>query len=344
MKTGVQKVCNDLISLDTGFRRYDGLGDFSAVLKRDGAMEKQEKFGVFGAALDALDLPEKVALKQAYVRSMQNRSTVATCTGSPPEAEAVHVPGILDPYDAVKAALADEPLVSSSVEWMGKLAVESWLTPRPSVNDAGLLQGNRYTEFLDGNGCYAYSRRVKSYLEEHVFPLRPVMIGIDHSLTGGVLQYLAAYHENANILIFDSHTDMVDFSTKKMTLLSSPQNKRADTACNIYECGSFIDHLLAEEVIRPDRVWILGTQDLPERANTGATDAYVRKLEGWAKRGVHLISKEELVREGIPKEIAGPTYISIDIDLGSYACVFACRFMDRVGLEYDGIIVIFYSL
>jgi len=50
-----------------------------------------------------------------------------------------------------------------------------------------------------------------------------------------------------------------------------------------------------------------------------------------------LISKSDLVKYGIPKEIEGPTYISIDMDVGSYACVLACRFMDRVGIEFDEI-------
>jgi arginase family enzyme len=184
---------------------------------------------------------------------------------------------------------------------------------------------------------------VKSYVESNVHPSRPIMIGVDHSQTGGVLQYLTKHYEDPNVLIFDSHTDIVDFSTKR-SLFTSPFCKTSDTSANFYECGSFVDYVLSEKVMKPDRIWILGTQDLPERTKKEEENSYVRKLEEWMKRGVHLISKWDLIRNGIPEDIEGPTYISIDMDLGSYSSVFACRFMDRVGLEYEQITEIIRSL
>ena len=297
-------------------------------MKADSALEKKEKFGIFGASLDALDLPEKVALKQAYVRSIKNRPDRGFAR---------------DPYDAVKASLEDQPFINSNVEWRGKVEVESWLSPRPSVADERFLTKDCFTDFLDGNGCFTFGGRVKSYVENNVHPSRPIMIGVDHSQTGGVLRYLTEYYRDPNVLIFDSHTDMVDFSTKR-SLFTSSFSKTPDTSPNIYECGSFVDYILSENVIKPERIWILGTQDLPERTKTGEKDSYVRKLEGWVERGVHLISKWDLIRDGIPEDIEGPTYISMDMDVGSYSSVLACRFMDRVGLEYEQIMDIIHSL
>lgn len=294
----------------------------------DSVLGKKEKFGVFGASLDALDLPDKLALKQAYVRSIKNRPDRGLAR---------------DPYDAVKASLEGQPFATSNVEWRGKVDVESWLSPRPSVTDERFLTKDCFTDFLDGNGCLTYRGRVKSFLEKHVHPSKPMMIGVDHSQTGGVLHYLTKYYKDPNVLIFDSHTDIVDFYTKRSWFTSS-FCKTPSTSPNIYECGSFVDYVLSENVMRPDRIWILGTQDLPERMKTGEKNSYVRKMEGWVKRGVHLISKWDLIRDGIPKAIEGPTYISIDMDVGSYSSVFACRFMDRVGLEYEQIMDIIHSL
>jgi arginase family enzyme len=281
-----------------------------------------EKFKVFGAALDALDLPEKVALKLAYTRSIKKH----------PSQE---LP--VDPYDAIKDFLAQQGYASTNIEWIGKFPIETRLSPRPLVEDERFLKRTFFTDFLDKNGCLTYSEKLKAYLRNNVYPSRPVMIGVDHSLTGGVLKYIAGLYKDFNVLIFDSHTDIIDFSTKRSLFTSSP-TKVPNNSLDIYECGSFISHLLNENVIKADRLWILGTQDVLRNDRALQVDPYAEKLRNWAERGVHLISKSDLVRNGIPPQIEGPTYVSIDIDLGCYSCVLACRFMDRVGLESNEII------
>jgi arginase family enzyme len=287
-----------------------------------------QKFRVFGAALDALDLPEKVALKLAYTRSMKKYSFQ-------------ELP--LDPYDAIKNFLAQQGYASIDVEWIGKFPIESRLSPRPLVGDEKFLKRTFSTDFLDKNGCLTYSKKLMYYLRSNVYPSRPVMIGVDHSLTGGVLKYIAGLYKDFNVIIFDSHTDIIDFSTKR-SLFTSSAGKAPSNASDIYECGSFISHLLNENVIKPDRLWILGTQDISETEKALEVEPCAQKLQNWVERGVHLISKSDLVRNGIPHQIEGPTYVSIDIDLGCYSCVLACRFMDRIGLESNEITRILHLL
>ncbi len=287
-----------------------------------------QNFKVFGAALDALDLPEKVALKVAYIRSMKKNPSQK-------------LP--VDPYDAIKDFLAHQVYATNGTEWIGKFPIDTWLSPRPIVEDENFLRRTFFTEFLDKNGCFTYSEKLKSYLTNNVYPSRPLMIGVDHSLTGGALKYIAELYKDFNVLIFDSHTDIVDFRSKQSLFPSLP-SKSPDNSYDIYECGSFISHLLDENVIRADRLWILGTQDVLRNDEALRGDPYTKKLRNWVERGVHLISKSDLVRNGVPPQIEGPTYVSIDIDLGCYSCVLACRFMDRVGLESNEIIKIFHSL
>jgi arginase family enzyme len=287
-----------------------------------------EKFKVFGAALDALDLPEKVALKLAYTRSMEKYPSQK-------------LP--LDPYDAVKSFLMQKGRDCTDVEWIGKFPIETRLSPRPLVEDERFLKRTFFTDFLDKNGCLTYSEKLMAYLRNNVYPSRPVMIGVDHSLTGGVLKYIAGLYKDFNVLIFDSHTDIIDFSTKR-SLFTPLSSTAPNNSPDIYECGSFISHLLNESVIKADRLWILGTQDVLRNDRTLQVEPYAEKLRNWAERGVHLISKSDLVRNGIPPQIEGPTYVSIDIDLGCYSCVLACRFMDRVGLESNEIIRILHLL
>jgi len=281
-----------------------------------------QKFKVFGAALDALDLPEKVALKVAYMRSMKKHPSQK-------------LP--LDPYNAIKDFLGHQGYATTDTEWIGKFPIETRLSPRPLVEDESFLRRTFFTEFLDKNGCLTYSEKLKTYLTNNVYPSRPLMIGVDHSLTGGALKYVAGLYKDFNVLIFDSHTDIVDFRTKH-SLFSSLPGKSPNNSLDIYECGSFISHLLEENVIRADQLWILGTQDVLRNNEVLRGDPYTEKLRNWVEHGVHLISKSDLVRNGIPPEIEGPTYVSIDIDLGCYSCVLACRFMDRVGLESNEII------
>jgi len=145
------------------------------------------------------------------------------------------------------------------------------------------------------------------------------------------------------VVILDSHTDIIDFNIKH-SLLNSPIENLTDNLPDIYECGSFMGFLLKENLIKPDRLWIIGTQDILSDNKALEAEQYIKRMQYWLRKGVNLVSKTDLIKGEIPKDIEGPTYISIDADIGSYSCVLACRFMDRIGINYADLKRILYSL
>jgi arginase family enzyme len=126
---------------------------------------------------------------------------------------------------------------------------------------------------------------------------------------------------------------LIDLETRK--IYYGPFLKDLEDPCgekDIYECGSFLNHLLKEKIIKPENLWIIGTQDL-DKVKQNTEPLYSEKMLSWVKRGMHVVSKEDLVLSGIPDEIEGQTYISFDMDLGSLASVFAARFLNYIGLN-----------
>ena len=72
---------------------------------------------IFGAALDIPNSPERLNLKLGYVSHLMDTPNAAqSCT---------------DPYDAIKADLKSGPRFFAEDLWMGKMPIDSWLTPRP---------------------------------------------------------------------------------------------------------------------------------------------------------------------------------------------------------------------
>jgi len=125
---------------------------------------------IFGAALDPLNSPERLNLKLSYLDFINNNHQKKT----------LH----LSPYDLLRDYLKKETQLISSETWAGQIPVDSWLTPRPEKKDVLLLTPENFTAFLKRNGCIEYMFIVKDYVEKQIFPSKPVMIGVDHSLTG----------------------------------------------------------------------------------------------------------------------------------------------------------------
>jgi len=278
---------------------------------------------IFGAPFDPLDIAERVDIKLAYLNWVKaNRPLEDNC---------------LDPYDFLEDILKKENPSTNRVEWIGKFPVDSWLRPKPSFSDLEHISQLRYTQFLDRNGCYAYYQKLVDYLSQNVGPSIPVMIGVDHCLTGAVLRYLKESFGDYHVLIFDSHCDLIDLETRRRYFgpyAKGPLDPFGER--DIYECGSFLHYLLNEKILNPEKLWIMGTQDL-DQFKQGAEALYLQKLLPWIKRGMHVLPKEDLICHGIPEEIKGQVYISFDMDVGSLNSVFATRFLNYVGLDVEQI-------
>lgn len=274
---------------------------------------------IFGTAFDPLDIPERVDIKVAYLNWLRTQG--------------MYEDNQSDPYDFLENIFKKKYHKVNKIEWIGKFPVESWLRPKPSISETINIFPKKFTEFLNNNGCYDYYNKLVDYLKKNIGPLIPVMIGVDHCLTGGVLKFLKEKYDDFNILIFDSHCDIIDLETRRSYF--GPYLKHSEDSFfgeEIYECGSFLAHLLNEKIIRPENLWIMGTQDL-DHFKQNAKALYFKKILPWIEQGMHVVSKENLIRFGMPDEIKGQTYISFDMDLGSLASVFATRFLNYIGLN-----------
>jgi arginase family enzyme len=278
---------------------------------------------VFGAAFDPLDLTERVDLKLAYLNWLKDHQ--------------INEGNLSDPYDFLENYLRSKNCKLNNIEWIGKFPIESWLRPKPSISDIPNIFPGKFTEFLDSNGCYDYRKKLVDYLKGTMHSSVPVMIGVDHCLTGGAIEFLKEKYDQFNILIFDSHCDIVDLETRRCYFEGYLKLEDQFFGEEIYECGSFLSYLLNERVIKPENLWIIGTQDL-DQFKENAKILFSKKILPWIEQGIHIVSKENLLLMGVPDEIKGPTYVSFDVDLGSLSSVFATRFLNYIGLNIEQIL------
>jgi arginase family enzyme len=211
---------------------------------------------IFGAALDALSSLERVNLKQAYINYLKNKKLM--------EEE------FKDPYDFIKTHTQRSLTLNSKIKWSGKISIPSWLTPKPKISDTPKLSTDKLNRFLKKNGCWEYALMIADYINREVYPDTPVMIGVDHSLTGGSIMALAERYHNLNVVILDAHFDVMNTNeiyeqdSPNVNEVLSIRNDRKigyETSLGYYECGNFLDHLLKKEVIVPKNLWVLGVQD-----------------------------------------------------------------------------------
>ncbi len=296
---------------------------------------------IFGAALDPLDAPEKVEMKRAYLQAVGR----GVLKPSHPR----------DPYDLVASqALA---AVSGGGALGGKLEVEDWLRPRPSPRSLPSLRQERFTAFLDGDGCRHYAGLVSDFVSSEVLPRRPLMIGVDHSLTGGAVRSLSERYGPGRLalVVLDAHSDVIPLQRRLelYRLLAEAgqgeeqaggtQANATRSAPDSYNCGSFLHFLVKEGVVEPAGLLLAGVADQPaSQAGThgdGAGDfaPFAELREAGAtflcKREMGSPGGPALLRKALERLAGRVVYVSLDIDVGSLRAAQACRFMDLFGME-----------
>ena len=281
--------------------------------------QKEKIARIFGVPFDPVNSPDRLNLKLAYLSHVVKGL-------HPSEA-------FEDSYDAIKSYAFKETSFWGEDLWLGKMPVESWLRPRPEPKDKNLLTPFRAGSFLENNGCWDYALNVMSFVEERVFPHVPVMIGVDHSLSGGVLMALAKKYGPLNVVVLDAHFDVMNPDTAATGFETS----QSQTGQTFYQCGNFLSILLDEGIIQPENLWVLGVVEgfpamnnpLPGGRSSQGPEGEIRK---WIDKGVNLVSREMVSSGDLDIDLSGPTYVSIDMDVGSLTSVFAARFMNCQGL------------
>jgi len=306
-------------------------------------------FKVFGAALDANDDPVKVFAKCSYLNRLAQKII-------DPQKE------FLDPYDGLlefSQVLQQEKYIK-----MGKFPIESWLTPKPKIEDFPSLNPEKFQEFTNSGTIAEYSIKMEGFVRDNILPDIPLMIGADHSLTGGVLGALSEEYgpENILVVIFDAHFDGIPASISLSLAKYAEENKEKVNvlfpqhlnsaeleAINLkdsYTCASYLDYLIKDGVISPQNLIIFGCQDYPSEDMKAEGDErvkdYIDYYFGFEKKGVKFIpsseDKEQMITElgEILADFNTPyLYISLDVDVCMFKEVLAARFMNVIGIEKE---------
>jgi arginase family enzyme len=295
-----------------------------------------EKVKFFGSSLDVLDGCEKVDIKRAYISAL--------CAGRDLE------PNFLNPYDGISSLAPG--LFEKICEKVGEVPVETWLTPKPLCQDLFKVTSENYKTFLEGNGCQRYSELTGDFVNE-ILPSPFVMIGVDHSQTGGILRKLSEHYgpEQISLVILDAHLDMFDFDllyTVQKRLLGGEgegfllRPREAPYNNSFYSCGNFLKYLLDEKALLPENLFVIGVTDYPSRVSIVDEGPEVKRfLHAYAsviEQGVQIIPKAEVEspdNKGLKRlnNIKTPyVYISVDMDIGSFSSTCAVRFLNTGGM------------
>jgi arginase family enzyme len=129
--------------------------------------------------------------------------------------------------------------------------------------------------FIDSDGCREYAEKVESFLRETILPGIPIMLGVDHSLTGGCVKALTREYDSVNLalIILDSHFDAIipsvrcgliqyDVETNPISPFS-PSDPYVKGRLDSYNADSFIYYLVKERVLPPENILVLGVSDYP---------------------------------------------------------------------------------
>ena len=262
--------------------------------------------------------------------------------------------GFNDPLDGVMDNLG--PYIPQD-QWdnLGSMAVPPWLTPKPSPSERSKITTETVISFIDNNGCKALADEIDEFVTRQILPGIPCMVGIDHSMTGGVYSALARHYgrENLSLIIIDSHTDAVP-----MQLLAGAIQYDTDTnpssvhdakdpflynRSDSYNASSFIHTLVSGKQVDPKNLYIIGVSDYPEKKALRIKDVRIKKYTSaytdLKRMGAKIITKKECKLN--PDKISGffnhiktpYVYVSIDMDIGANNALEGVRFRNWKGLN-----------
>ncbi len=302
---------------------------------------------VFGAALDPTDAPTKIIIKRGYLSARAAGMKVKS--------------KYIDPYEGfiAESKILNEP----NFQKIGRFPIESWLRPKPELEDEIFMTPLDFRLFLDSNGCKEYSDEMERYIEEKVLPDIPLMIGAEHSLTGGVLKALSKKYgtENITVIILDGHfdgiptnlrLDLAKYSKEHKDEVQIPFPEMVDSIEELavitqsYNCGTFLYYLIEERRIFPQNLILFGCMDYPSNEMREIQDLrvknYVDFYLSYEKRGVQIIPNYkdnnkmlDRFKEALESITTPYLYLSIDVDIGSLNAVLAARFMEFIGVDAE---------
>jgi len=262
--------------------------------------------------------------------------------------------GFEDPLDGVMEHLGSD-IPKDLWDNLGSLPIPSWLGPKPGSKDHEKITTENFISFIDNNDCKKFADDVDGFVTDKILPNIPCLIGIDHSLTGGVYSSLSRHYgkENLSLIIIDSHTDAVpmpllagaiqyDMDKNPSSVHDSNDPFLYDRS-DSYNASSFVHKLVQEKRVDPKNLYILGVSDYPEKKFLRIKDPRIKKYTnayvGLKRMGVKIITKKECKLnskkvKGFLEKISTPyVYVSIDMDIGANNALEGVRFRNWKGLN-----------
>ncbi len=298
---------------------------------------------LFGVALDPADDPWTLQLKHAWMTADHaSLDWLSAC---------------LDPYDAVKESLA-AILEKHHIEPAGKFPVPTWLWPKPNLSDLPLVTAKNMESFFDSGDLLETTKRLQSFVTETILPEIPVMLGVDHSATAGVVSALADTYgpEKLSVVVLDQHFDAIPLSVRLAGVMKASPDYTASTPIGLsstpvgfsdhFCCGNFWAYLMDNDIILPENLIFIGVADYPGHETDPRRDSYRRSYLSFEERGCSFFPLQQFegqyfdtlsrfLREGIKTP---HVYISLDLDVGSYSSTYAARYMDRPGISEQNLL------
>lgn len=291
-------------------------------------------------ALDPADDPFSLQLKQAWMAAKS--------------AELDWLSACLDPYDAVTKSLTTI-LKRQSIEMVGKFPVPSWLWPKPNPSDLPLINAANMGSVFDSGYLLEIVKQLQSFVRDSIFPGRPIMLGIDHSATAGVISALAERYspKMLTVVVLDQHFDAIPLSVRLKRISQANSNPMAmpfrlpitpigftDNFC----CGNFWAYLMDKGIVLPENLIFIGVADYPPDQQTDPEgDGFRQTYLSFKERGCSFFPLRQfneqyldrLTRFLQEKITSTYVYVSLDLDVGAYASTYAARYMDRPGISRE---------
>ena len=292
---------------------------------------------IFGVALDPADDPWTLKLKQEWMAADTARLDP--------------VSAFLDPYDAVTESMGED-LKKRGITKAGKFPVPSWLWPKPTRADLPYVTARNMQIFFENGGLAEIIKEIRSFVKENIFPAIPIMLGVDHSATAGVISALAERYspETLSVLVLDQHFDAIPLSVRlegavQAGTFSSSKSIPvgfADQFC----CGNFWSSLMDEAILLPQNLLFIGVADYPriesDSQKNSYRDAYLAFEECGCRffPGSHFVGEyRDSLSSFIRDNIHTPhVYVSLDLDVGAFTEILAARYLEKPGISKKNIL------
>lgn len=258
------------------------------------------------------------------------------------------------PYSEVMRLVRQE-LGRETWEERGVIDVPPWLLPMPPMISRKDIALENFVYFIDGNGCWDFAQAAGKFVEESILPKIPCMIGVDHSLTGGVFASLVSFlrPEDISLIVVDSHVDSTPASAMSGAIqydietnpnsIHDPADPFLRNRSDSYNASSFLHFLLEEDVIDPENLYLIGVSDYPEKRVLRIKDErvkrYVNCYSSLKRSGAKILTKKDLTfgtaaLNNLIRRVRTPyVYISIDMDIGARNALGGVRFQNHQGLS-----------